>query len=314
MGSALILSAFFLDVLLGDHPRLPHPVKLMGKMAAFIERRFMPEGKGRHLRFKGAVLTFTITGISVLCALFMLYFSEKLHPFAGSALWVILAYTCLAGGDLRSHANRVRKAAEAGDLKRSRRELSSIVGRDTGNLSKISIIKAAVESIAESSNDGIIAPLFFLVIGGPAAAIGYKAVNTLDSLVGYNNDRYREFGWFAAKADDAANFIPARVTGVLIAVSSFIAGKGFMPSAKTMRRDGRKHPSPNSGIPEAAVAGALGLKLGGPSSYFGIPSRKPYIGEDITPADPSAIKSALYISFISSLLMVLSGTGLRWLI
>jgi len=181
-------------------------------------------------------------------------------------------------------------------------------------LGKDRIITAALESIAENINDGIVAPLFYLILGGPVLAIAYKSINTLDSMVGYKNERYLHFGWFSAKLDDIANFIPARISGVLISVSSLIRGKRFGAAFKTMCRDGRKHPSPNSGISEAAMAGALGMRLGGASSYQGSPSVKPYLGEEKRAIRPSFINEALAISLITSVLVISMGAILKWLI
>ncbi|NCO68147.1 MAG: cobalamin biosynthesis protein CobD, partial [Nitrospirae bacterium] len=176
---------------------------------------------------------------------------------------------------------KVLKEIRAKDIIEARKKLSCIVGRDTQNLSEDGVVKAAAESIAENTNDGIIAPLFYLILGGPVLAITYKAINTLDSMVGYKNDRYIHFGWFSARVDDVANFIPARIAGMLIVISSFLLRKNFKDSLKTMLRDSKKHSSPNSGISEAAMAGALGIRLGGGAFYQGKFVEKQYIGNDI---------------------------------
>ena len=188
------------------------------------------------------------------------------------------------------------------------------MGRNTQDLSKKDVIRACIESIAENTNDGIIAPLFYLILGGPTFAIGYKAINTLDSMIGYKNQDYRDFGWFSARLDDFVNFIPARITGILMVISSFLLGYNFKDSFRIMCRDGKKHLSPNSGIPEAAMAGALGIRVGGPAKYKGKLVVKPYIGEDKTFIEPGLINKAIKVSFLSSFLMAFGGSILRWVI
>jgi len=215
---------------------------------------------------------------------------------------------------LRVKAREVLKEMEKNSLSEAKNKLSKIVGRDTQDLSKDRIIAATIESIAESTNDGIIGPLFYLVLGGPVLAFAYKSINTLDSMVGYKNEKYLHFGWFSAKLDDFVNFIPARISGFLIAISSAIIGGKFKESIEVMARDGNKHSSPNSGVPEAAMAGALGIRLGGPSTYQGRVFEKPYLGEEERILQPFLIKEALSISLIASILMVSTGVILRWLI
>jgi adenosylcobinamide-phosphate synthase len=238
----------------------------------------------------------------------------KINPIAGSAAWIFLAYTCLATKDLFLHARAVLREVKTESIFEARRKLSRMVGRDTGSFSGKEVVKATIESIAENTNDGIIAPLFYLILGGPVLAIAYKAINTLDSMLGHKNERYKDFGWFSALLDDAANFIPARISGLLIVASSSILGKGFRNSLITMIKDGNKHPSPNAGFPEAAMAGALGVRLGGPSAYEGRLCVKPYIGEEKNSIQPRLINDALAITFVSSILMVSIGALIGWII
>jgi adenosylcobinamide-phosphate synthase len=209
-------------------------------------------------------------------------------------------------------AQGVYRALQQNEIQTARTELSKIVGRDTASLDEEGITKAAVESVAESTADGIVAPLFYLIIGGPVLALGYKAVNTLDSMVGHKDEKYIDFGWCAARLDDIANYVPARLSGLAIACASWGIGNGFASSFSMMWRDGRKHASPNSGMPEAAMAGALGVKLGGPSTYAGEVIEKPYIGDSVRQLVPPMITEALTISFISSLLMVVLGMAVIW--
>lgn len=309
-----IISAYILDLAFGDPHWLPHPVRIIGKVITSLEKK-LRNGRGKYaLRLKGAGLTIVVVGGCVFITWVILNSLKKINPVLAIIVWIFLAYTSLAIKDLFIHAKRVLERIENKDIEGARYKLSFIVGRDTKDLREEKIITATIESIAENTNDGIIAPLLYLILGGPVLAITYKAINTLDSMIGYKNERYMYFGWFAARLDDVVNFIPARIAGWLIVVSSFISGGDFRGSFKIMLRDGRKHPSPNSGISEAAMAGALGIRLGGPSTYQGELEDKPYIGEDKRQINPLLIKEALLISFLTSLLMVLLGVLVKWAI
>lgn len=264
--------AYLSDILFGDPEWFPHPVRGMGWMVRKLEKRT-----------NGILLAVIVVGASVFFAGLFVYFMRKIHPFLGTLASVYLGYTALAIKDLRVKAKAILKELEGGSVIRARQELSKIVGRDTKSLDEKGIAQAAIESIAENTSDGIIAPLFYLIIGGPILGIAYKAINTLDSMVGYKNEKYAQLGRFSAKLDDVANFVPARVTGVLIALAS-LSRNAF----RVMLRDGRKHPSPNSGIPEAAMAGALGK--------------------------PTDISQALRISGIASFIMLLIGIAFKWAI
>lgn len=309
----LIVLAYAADLIFGDPEWMPHPVRWIGRLISFTEEKLRrPADSGRMARLKGIALVGIVVGATMFCAWFFITLMRSVHPVLGDISWIYAAYTALAVKDLRVKAREVYRALQKGDLHAARNELSKIVGRDTDRLDEEGITKAAVESVAESTSDGIIAPLLYLIIGGPVLALGYKAVNTLDSMVGHRDERYIDFGWCAARLDDAANFIPARLSGFLIACASWSVGNGFEDSWKILRRDGRKHNSPNSGIPEAAMAGALGVKLGGPATYAGEVIEKPYIGESVRMIERSMIPEALTISFISSLLMVVLGMAVIW--
>ena len=308
----LIIFSYIADLVFGDPEWFPHPVREIGRLINFLDNRLRAKGNRRTERTKGIILALIVVGTSACSACLFIWVAKKLNPFLGTLAMVYVGYATLSAKDLYLKARAILKAIKAGSLPQAREHLSKIVGRDTKELSEEKIVGATVESIAESANDGIIAPLFYLILGGPALAIAYKSINTLDSMVGYRNEKYLHFGWFSARADDVANFIPARITGLLIPIASFILGKGFKRSLKTMLKDGNKHPSPNSGISEAAMAGALGIKLGGPSSYRGRTSVKPYIGEEKMALVPSLINEALTISLIASALMVCMGVILKW--
>ena len=309
-----IVSAYLLDLALGDPRWLPHPVRGIGKLITFLEKGLRTGQKKYILRLQGILLTIIVVGGCTFGAWAILNSLKRINSVLEIIIWIFLAYTSLAIKDLFIHAKKVLEKVEDNDIEEARRKLSFIVGRDTKRLSRKEIIAATIESIAENANDGIIAPLFYLILGGPTLAIAYKAVNTLDSMVGYRNERYIDFGWFPAKLDDVVNFVPARIAGFLIVISSFILSKDFGSSFRTMFRDGRKHSSPNSGVPEAAMAGALGIRLGGLSIYGGRVCARPFIGESKNCLQPQAVDEALRIAFVSSFLIIAGGLVLKWVI
>ncbi|MBI2191553.1 MAG: cobalamin biosynthesis protein CobD [Planctomycetes bacterium] len=274
-----ILWALGLDLLLGDPRWIPHPVRLMGRLALALEsplRRVV-----RSPRRAGAAAAFTVLAATAAVTAALVLGARRIHPLAGDLVSILLLYTTLAARDLAHHSMEVYRALRSGDLAASRRRAARMVGRDTDKLDEPEVIRAAVESVAESTVDGVTAPLFYAFLGGPVGAMLYKAVNTLDSTFGYRDERYAEFGWASARIDDLANYLPARVTAPLIGVSAALLGLRPLQSLRVLLRDGRKHPSPNSGLPEAAVAGALGVQLGGMNTYAGEPSEKPRLGDPI---------------------------------
>lgn len=293
IGPLQLILAFFLDLLIGDPQWLPHPVRIMGKGISRAERFLRvratsPSGE----RWAGVLLVLSIIVPAFLITFFIIIILWTLPGTAGTIIGmtavIYLTATTLAIRGLITSAKAVIRPVKEGDLENARRNLSMIVGRDTHSLSKEDILKATMETLSENLSDGFIAPLFYLLIGGLPLAMVYKAINTLDSMVGYNNDNYRHFGWAAARLDDIANYLPARITGVLIVAATFPvmlfkdavqALTATHRSLSTMARDGKKHLSPNSGIPEAAMAGALGIRMGGPSAYGGVVVEKPCIGE-----------------------------------
>lgn len=301
----VLLFAYLADIIIGDPEGLPHPVRWIGRAIILLEallRRFASTPSGE--RIAGAVLVLLVAGgvwaVSAAALYFAYIYSMPLfHLLSAYIIW-----TSLCAGSLKKEASSVVRAFEERGLVEARRRLSRIVGRDTSDLTPDGVMRGAVETVAENSSDGIVAPLFYLAIGGPALMIAYKAVNTLDSMVGYKNERYLDFGWAGARLDDAANFAPARISGVLIALSAFFLGYNGLGSLRVMSRDGRNHMSPNSGISEAAMAGALGVKLGGPSYYGGMLCDKPYIGAEGSQADVSSVKASIRVMSATALLMV----------
>ena len=312
--SLLLACSYALDLIFGDPEGFPHPVRGIGKLINLGERILWRDESEYRQRLKGFILAVIVISSAAVFSSVFIIISEKANPILGNLAWVYIGYTVISIKDLGVKAKEISSSLREDSLSKARKNLSKIVGRDTDNLSREEIIKASIESIAENTNDGIIAPLFYLILGGPVLAIAYKAINTLDSMIGYKNERYINFGWASAKIDDFANYIPARISGCFISISSFILGRGFKKSFLTMAKQGRLHPSLNSGYPEAAMAGALRIKIGGLCSYQGKILNKPYIGEDETALNRNLIYEALNISFMSSLLTLAGGMVLRWLV
>lgn len=304
---------FLLDLLLGDPAWMPHPVVLMGKLISFLEgvlRKIFPKTpKGEYAA--GSVMVFIVLAVTAGLSCGILFLCGKVHPglrFAAETVW---SWQVLALKDLRQESMKVYQALKTDTLENARKAVSRIVGRDTQALSAEGVTKAAVETVAENFSDGVIAPLFYLLIGGAPLALIYKAVNTMDSMVGYKNEVYLHFGRTAAKLDDAANYLPSRISALwLIAVCGFCGGDPKR-AWKTWRRDRHKHASPNSAQTESAVAGALGVQLAGPAFYFGKYYDKPTQGDPLRPIDAEDIKRANRMNYLAGVLGLLIFCGLR---
>jgi len=296
-----LLCGVALDLAVGDPPWLPHPVRAFGWLATRLER-FL-----RALRLPamvaGVFFCFTMVAIAAIGVAATLKYLPR--PWI-SVYWI---FTLLAIRDLDFEAARVVQELRRHDLPGARRMLARIVGRDTGDLDEPEVLRATIETVAENLSDAVVAPLLYLAIGGPVAMAAYKAVNTLDSMVGYRNEQYREFGWASARLDDVANFAPARLTAVLVWLCAGILRYDLRRSVAVTLRDARRQPSPNSGYPEAAVAGALGVRLGGLNYYRGVPSHKPYLGDGCPAPDLAAYAKARLLLYGSSLLMVALDAG-----
>jgi adenosylcobinamide-phosphate synthase len=304
-----ILAAFGLDLLLGDPRWLPHPVKLMGRFALWLEsplRRRITNARMAGIAAVGLVVACAglITWAAIRCAAFA-------HPAAGEAVSVLLLYTTFAARDLLRHSQNVYRALEAGDIHSAREAVSMLVGRDTKDLGERGVSRAAIESVAENLIDGVTAPIFFAALGGPVAAIMYKAASTLDSTFGYKTERYLFFGWASARLDDAANYLPARLTVPFIALAAAVSGFSPISVLRVCLRDGRKHSSPNAGLGEAAVAGALGVQLGGLNYYGGEPEEAALMGEPVRQIDRRSILSANLLAFITAVLFLLACAAAR---
>lgn len=305
--AVVVLFGYMLDIALGDPEGLSHPVRWIGGLIGALEGLFLKAASTPGLkRFLGAVMAL-ITVFSAWAVAFFLM--ELARAYSAPVYYLVCSYivwTSLATASLKEEAVAVVRALEFRGLGAARASLSRIVGRDTAALAEEDVMRAVVETVSENTSDGVVAPLFYLALGGPALMLAYKAVNTLDSMVGYKNERYEDFGWFSARLDDAANYIPARLTALLMVCASFILRYNWKKSLSMLLRDGRAHPSPNAGLPEAAAAGALGVSLGGGSFYNGVFKDKPAIGLDPASGAPDAstVTSSIRIMEATSLLML----------
>jgi len=298
-----IYAAFLLDFLAGDPPSIPHPVRFMGSYISFFDRHAnRPEMSQAARLAAGALLLVTTAGLSYLITWYLLKLAWWVNPYLYHIVNILLLYTCIAARCLSDEGMKIYRALEKGDIEKSRGLLSMIVGRDTGHLDESGVTRGAVETVAENTSDGVIAPLFYMFLGGAPLAMAYKAVNTLDSMVGYKNERYMHFGRASARFDDVANYIPARITGLFMVAAAMLLKLDFRRSLEILIRDSRNHSSPNSGFPEAAAAGALGVQLGGTNLYFGRPVEKPVIGDSRRPLEGRNIKSAIGLMYASSML------------
>lgn len=299
-------AAFLLDLLVGDPPSLPHPVRIMGAYISSFEKHVRRLAKSEFgTRLAGMLLLVTTVSLAYLLPWYALRLASRINPYLYHSINVILMYTCIAARCLSKEAQGIYDALQHRDLVKGRKLLSMIVGRDTDSLDASGITRGAVETVAENTSDGVIAPLFYMFLGGAPLAMAYKAVNTLDSMVGYKNDRYLHFGWASARFDDIANYVPARLTGLLLVLASIVLGLDFKQSFHMLIRDSRNHSSPNSGFPEAAVAGALGVQLGGTNHYFGKPVYKPTIGELLRPLNKDDIKNTVRLMYTAAILALI---------
>lgn len=292
---------FILDLLIGDPNNPFHPVRGIGWIAAKLEslfRRFIKKSlkvAGLIVWVITVILTFSIT-------YGLVYLSIRINKYFGIFIEGIIIYFCISAKGLVTEGYKVIKHLIDDDIEKARKQLSYIVGRDTDSLDKEGIIRAVIETIAENMSDGVIAPLLFAGIFGASGAMVYKAVNTMDSMFGYKNDRYMEFGYFPAKLDDVFNYVPARITGVLIIISSLLLGDNYRNSFKVYKRDRYNHTSPNSAHPEAAMAGALDIQLGGANYYFGKLVEKPVIGDKIKEIELYHVKKTARILYLSEII------------
>ena len=297
---ALVIG-FILDLLLGDPAWLYHPVCIIGKYISCMEKKL--RARGGDLRKSAVFLTASTVGLTMLAVcliLWLLGLLGRIPLLMGMSLlnWMGIAVTCMA-----KEAHGVEKALTAG-LENGRKQVARIVGRDTKTLSEEEIIKATIETVAENTTDVVISPLFYAAIGGPVLLWGFKSDSTLDSMVGYLDEKYRDIGWSSAKLDDVLNYLPARLTALLMCVSAFLAGLDGQNAWRIVKRDHANHKSPNCAWSEAAAAGAMHIQLGGTHDYFGKPVEKPTIGDADCAPSVSDIRHVIKLLYLTSILML----------
>ena len=308
-----VLGGFVLDTLFGDPPWLPHPVVLMGKAISALEKRLrarMPQTPQGEL-LGGAVVAFTLPVGTFLLTSLVCLGAAKLSPWLGLAVQMFWCGQALAAKGLAQESTNVYRALIKPDLPAARKAVSRIVGRDTQNLTLEGVTKATVETVAENASDGVIAPLLYMLLGGAPLALTYKAINTMDSMLGYKNEKYLYFGRAAAKLDDAANYLPSRLAGLLWCAAAALTGNSPKGAWRIWRRDRRNHASPNSAQTESACAGALGVQLAGPAYYFGEYYAKPTIGDPLRPIEPEDIRRANRMMYAESVLALAIGLAVR---
>ncbi|PKM78042.1 MAG: cobalamin biosynthesis protein CobD [Firmicutes bacterium HGW-Firmicutes-15] len=302
--------ALLLDLVFGDPLFIPHPVKIMGRAITGLEKLLRPLARSkRSERFTGCLLALIIPGTVYVLTLWVCWAAGTIHHNLEIVLSAWLISTTIAARGLMDVGRSVYRYLFYGELEPARKVVDGIVGRDTGDMNEQEMTRATVETMAENIVDAVVAPIFFAFIGGAPLAMTYRAINTLDSMVGYRNSRYLYFGWASARLDDLVNYIPARITGVLIVIAAIILRCQPVTAAVSIFRDSGKHPSPNSGIPEAGVAGALGVCLGGTNYYEGIPSFRPLMG--VSPGNILGydhIKQTIRFVYVTAILAVLLGS------
>ena len=299
--------AFFMDMLIGDPNSRWHPVVLMGKLIGVLERWFYRESDSDGKKFAAGAMLVLITLLAsyeAAAAVIMLSYQLPWEWGPAAAGGLLLSFT-ISPKSLAKAGKGIYTLLILGEIEKAREKVGWIVGRDTENLPEAEIVRATVETIAENTVDGIIAPLFFFVIGGVPMAVLYRAANTMDSMIGYKNDKYLYFGRAAARLDDVLNYIPARITGVLFVFAAWILGFDYRSGYRMMLRDAQKHPSPNGGYAEATVAGALHIRLGGVNSYFGRKSFRAYMGEAIELTAPKHIMECIRMMYTATVMFLI---------
>jgi len=308
-----IIVAYILDLIIGDPYWFPHPVRILGKVIEYLERTLRKNNQNQQTeKIKGIILTVITVGLSYYIIYFLIYMAGVISPGLKFAFSSFFIFTTLSTKNLGEEAFSVYRALEEDNLELARERVSRIVGRDTSDLDEEEIVRATIETVAENTVDGIISPLFYAVLGGAPLAMAYKAVNTLDSMVGYKNKKYLQFGWFPAKLDDLVNYIPARLNLFLIPVASLLVRQRSLMALRIIFRDGKKSPSPNAGIPEAGFAGALGIQLGGVNFYQGVKEYRPVLGEKLKRKSSKDILQAIRLSYAVSTLMLLSSLAILY--
>ncbi|SDC33752.1 MULTISPECIES: adenosylcobinamide-phosphate synthase CbiB [unclassified Candidatus Frackibacter] len=301
----IVFIALILDLLIGDPNWIPHPVVIIGKFISWGEEQLRSIAKTELAeRVTGILLALLTIFFTWLITYGIITISTSINEWLGIIIKILLLTTTLSVKGLADASKGIYQQLLNNDLQQARERLNWIVGRDTEKLSESEVVRATVETVAENTVDGILSPLFYAFIGGAPLAMAYKAVNTLDSMLGYKNQQYQYFGWAAARIDDLANLIPARISGLLFPIAAFLLRKNGLKSFKMVLRDAKKHPSPNGGYPEAAVAGALGVRLGGLNYYHGESSFREYLGDKVRDLESNDIQDMIYLMYITTGLFV----------
>ncbi len=295
-------AGFILDLIIGDPAWIFHPVRLIGSLIAFLDQKLYTQAQDEQFG-RGVLLASLVTVITTLTVAAIVIGAYLLHPLAGIVIEAVLTCYLLAAKSLRVESMKVYQQLTTGDLEGARKALSMIVGRDTEMLTEEGIVRATVETIAENTSDGVTTPMLYAALGGPAFGFFYKAVNTMDSMIGYKNERYMRFGKAAARLDDVCNFLPARISAVWMILASALSGRGLDTgeALRIWKRDRNKSVSPNAGQTESVCAGALGLKLLGPAYYFGKKTDKEYIGDERKKAEPEDIRKANRLMLLTAM-------------
>lgn len=296
---------FLLDLLFGDPYFLPHPIRFIGCLIAKVEKCFLGKNKSRNEKRKlrqGICMVIIVLSSTMTAAMLILFLAYSVNCYLGIAVEMIMTYQILAAKCLKDESMKVYQCLKEKTLPEARRAVSMIVGRDTDCLDEAGVAKAAIETVAENTSDGVIAPMLYTALGGPILGLLYKAVNTMDSMIGYKNDTYLYFGRAAAKLDDVVNFLPARISAYLMIIASFIGGKCFSGKRAyyIYKRDNRNHASPNSAQTESVCAGALGIQLAGDASYFGKIVKKPYIGDSVRAVEYEDIRRVNRLMYLTA--------------
>lgn len=304
-----LIIGFILDCIFGDPYRLPHPIRLIGRLISGLEKYVRKRFK--NLRFGGVFLALIVLVLSTSIPLLMLFLSYKLSVIFGIIVESVFCYYLVAARCLRDESMKVYSAIAENDTERARAAVSMIVGRDTAVLDESGIIRAAVETVAENTSDGVTAPIMYIALGGGALGFFYKAANTMDSMIGYKNEKYADLGRFAAKLDDVLNYLPSRVTAAIMIFSAYLLDFNGRNALKIWKRDRRKHASPNSAQTESVCAGALDIRLAGDAYYFGELHKKEYIGDNNRPIENEDIRRANRLMYCTSVIVLLIFAALR---
>lgn len=304
-----MLVGFVIDFFIGDPYNFPHPIRAIGTLIAKLEK--FVRSRFKNLRRGGTFLALTVLIVSTLIPLAVLFVCYKINIFFGLAVESVMCWQLVAARCLQKESMKVCHAVEEKNIEKARQAVSMIVGRDTDVLDETGIVKAAVETVAENTSDGVTAPIMYIALGGAPLGFFYKAANTMDSMIGYTNEKYIDIGRFAAKLDDVLNFIPSRLTALVMILSAYLLGADGKNAARIWKRDRRKHASPNSAQTESVCAGALDIRLAGDAYYFGELHKKEFIGDDIRTPESEDIRRANRLMYCTSVIVLIVGAALR---